>query len=552
MGLYKQVADQTQIPLCNAVIEAADKCGIIDRMNILLLRPSFFLLLSTLGLAFTAHSAKVHAATVPTGMAWVAASEHYSQQKKKSTPKSAGKASKKAQAAPLLAPSNLDAQSFSDLFTSSILLQRGQIPQGFALMQRAALRTQDPELLKQIVRVAISVGRPELGRGALRGLLRQSPYNQEVLEFALQLMDPSQPDFEQAVKNHLNREPKSALRVDFAQRLMAQKRLLEAQSELQAAVKNKDQDAKAWFLLASLYSEEENLSAAQAAFEKVLSIVGPVATVRQEDKPTDAQSVQGAGAATQDAVMARLQAQLQAQGKLSQEALYREQAQTQLLQIFVKTKQNQKAEALLAQLPRANAEQRDAAERLERAFWSETGQWQRVYDALDTQNKRQLAAKAPDVDSLYEQAIAAEKIGRVDDMERLFRLIMEVDPEHYNAPNALGYSWVERGIRLDEARVLIQRALKLSPQSGYIWDSLGWLEFKAGNFAKAVQDLQKAYALQPDPEIGAHLGEALWASGKQEEARKIWLESLKMDREHAVLRSTLQRLDPKLAERVKP
>ena len=114
--------------------------------------------------------------------------------------------------------------------------------------------------------------------------------------------------------------------------------------------------------------------------------------------------------------------------------------------------------------------------------------------------------------------------------------------DHAHAYNALGYSLAERNLRLAEAKELIERALALSPGDPFITDSLGWVEFRLGNREEALRLLRQAYKTRPDTEIGAHLGEVLWAMGQKDEARRIWAEARQRDAGNDVLRETLVRL----------
>ena len=147
-----------------------------------------------------------------------------------------------------------------------------------------------------------------------------------------------------------------------------------------------------------------------------------------------------------------------------------------------------------------------------------------------------------DVDLLYEQAMVLEKQGKVDDMERMLRRVIEIKPDHPHAYNALGYSLAERRVRLPEARTLIQKALELSPGDPFITDSLGWVEYRLGNRDEAVRLLRGAYRARPDPEIAAHLGEVLWSVGQPEEAKRVFREGRSRDSANDVLRETLARL----------
>ncbi|MGI4847428.1 MAG: tetratricopeptide repeat protein, partial [Janthinobacterium lividum] len=143
---------------------------------------------------------------------------------------------------------------------------------------------------------------------------------------------------------------------------------------------------------------------------------------------------------------------------------------------------------------------------------------------------------------LYDHAMAAEKLGKLEIMETSLRKIMKLAPENQNAYNALGYSLAERNLRLEEAYTLVQKALQLAPQDPFIMDSMGWVQFRLGRSKEAEALLRQAYALRPDPEIGIHLGEVLWANGQKDDARKLWRDANSKDPKNDTLKSTLARL----------
>jgi tetratricopeptide (TPR) repeat protein len=147
-------------------------------------------------------------------------------------------------------------------------------------------------------------------------------------------------------------------------------------------------------------------------------------------------------------------------------------------------------------------------------------------------------------DLLYERAIVAEKLNKTDLVEQDLRQVIALRPDYAHAYNALGYSFADRAVRLDEALALIQKALTLSPNDPFILDSLGWVEFRMGKMSESIQALKQAYSLQEDPEIAAHLGEALWKAGDQGAARNAWEESLKINPDNEPLRATMHRFVP--------
>ncbi|WHZ12330.1 MAG: TPR domain-containing protein [Burkholderiaceae bacterium] len=166
-------------------------------------------------------------------------------------------------------------------------------------------------------------------------------------------------------------------------------------------------------------------------------------------------------------------------------------------------------------------------------------QYQRAYDLL-------ASASGADPDLLYDQAMIAEKLGKPDDMERLLRRLISLQPDNAQAYNALGYSLADRDERLPEAKQLIQKALQLAPGDAYITDSLGWVEYRMGNNEEAARLLETAYKIRPDVEIAAHLGEVLWTLGQRDRAISVWKQGQKTDADNQTLRDTLQRLHVKL------
>ena len=149
-------------------------------------------------------------------------------------------------------------------------------------------------------------------------------------------------------------------------------------------------------------------------------------------------------------------------------------------------------------------------------------------------------------DLLYDFALAAEKLGELDVMEKSLRQVIDSAPDNHHALNALGYSLAERNVRLTEAYALIDKALKMAPGDPFIMDSMGWVQFRLGHLAEAEEMLRRAYALRNDPEIAVHLGEVLWVKGDQTGARKMWSEAKAKDPKNDALKSTLARLNQSL------
>src|SRR5204863_5539106 len=145
-------------------------------------------------------------------------------------------------------------------------------------------------------------------------------------------------------------------------------------------------------------------------------------------------------------------------------------------------------------------------------------------------------------DLLYDYALTAEKLELYDVLESQLQKLIKVRPDHAHAYNALGYSFAERNTRLPEARKLIEKALELSPDDFFIVDSMGWVQYREGDLKGAAQTLRRAYDGRPDAEIGAHLGEVLWAMGDRPGANRVWQESLKTAPDNETLLKTIKRL----------
>ncbi|MGI9229365.1 MAG: tetratricopeptide repeat protein [Gammaproteobacteria bacterium] len=163
----------------------------------------------------------------------------------------------------------------------------------------------------------------------------------------------------------------------------------------------------------------------------------------------------------------------------------------------------------------------------------------RYAEALDVYDKALLHRY--DADLLYARAMVAEKMDRLDILEADLRRVIEKDPDHASALNALGYTLADRTTRYDEAYDLIKRALELSPNDFYILDSMGWVLYRLGRLDESISHLRQAMALRQDPEIAAHLGEVLWVKGEREEAIGVWETALKITPDDAILLDVIKR-----------
>lgn len=193
--------------------------------------------------------------------------------------------------------------------------------------------------------------------------------------------------------------------------------------------------------------------------------------------------------------------------------------------------------ALLRQLETQSDAEAIQVVQAEAQLLREAKRYQDAYAVLS-----QALAKTPDSgELLYDRAMIAERLGKLDVLEADLRKLIKLEPEHAHAFNALGYTLIDRTTRLEEGIALLEKALSLSPDDPFILDSMGWAQFKAKHLDLAVSYLKRAFGLRPDPEIAAHLGEVLWAAGQRDEARTVWQGSLREHPDNEMLKETASR-----------
>jgi tetratricopeptide (TPR) repeat protein len=142
--------------------------------------------------------------------------------------------------------------------------------------------------------------------------------------------------------------------------------------------------------------------------------------------------------------------------------------------------------------------------------------------------KRALQPRPKDEGLRYALAVAYEKAGDREAAVAAMQELLAQNPEHADALNFVGYSWAERGLKLEEAELLVEKALQIRPENGYFMDSLGWVFFQKGDYGRAVGALEKADALAgPEPTILEHLGDAYRSAQRPAEAAAAYGRALK-------------------------
>ncbi|UDF35403.1 UNVERIFIED_ORG: tetratricopeptide repeat protein [Shinella sp. XGS7] len=385
-------------------------------------------------------------------------------------------------------------------------------------------------------RLALSADEADKALAQTRAAAKDFPAADEVLLMALDLM-PQRPEVESLITARLQQQPDlHALRVAYGRTLAGMQRAADAAREFRIVTQAAPDNAMAWYALGALELDLQHPEAAEKALQTFLNKLDGTPP---EDAETLKNSRQQAWLLL--AQVAEMRGDLRAaEGWLAKVDAPQRRLEVTYRRASLMARQGQlaKGRALLQALPGDSDEELRARLMAEAQLLREVRQWEAALTVLEQAGQR----FPEDANIVYEQAMMAEKLGRLEPMEALLRKVMELKPEHYHAYNALGYSLAERNMRLEEARSLIAKALQYAPSEPFIVDSLGWVEFRLGNHQEALRLLRQAYGSRPDAEIAAHLGEVLWVVGEREEALKVWNEGARRDPKNEALRETRQRL----------
>ena len=439
-------------------------------------------------------------------------------------------------------------------------LQRANNPRQVAQLVEDGVRPYwDEPMTRVAARVAMGRAWMEAREHDKALLLAQEAHTQDPSApgpalLALELMR-ERPAAEAIVQGYLRQgHAEPGLRMVYVRTLTAAQRYADAAVQLETATRLQPNEPGPYLSLGALHLELKQVQQGEAALLRYLELV-------QAAAPAAAQAAVPAAHGTEDddedpasrpeqgQVQARLMlaqaAEQRGDFKAAEDWLARIQDPRRALEvqgrrasILARQGKLDAARDLIRKAPERGADDARAKLLAEAAMLRDVKRWREAFEVLATGAQR----FSDDSDIIYEQAMMAEKLERLDEMERLLRRVIELKPDNAHAHNALGYSLADRRQRLPEARELVQRALTLSPGDPFITDSLGWIEYRLGNLPEAARLLRQAYAARPDPEIGAHLGEVLWAMGQQDEARQVWREARARDANNDVLQETLSRL----------
>lgn len=421
------------------------------------------------------------------------------------------------------------------------LFQRSPDPKAVLAALGPVLQAQTgalkPAALYTEARLSLNAGENARALTLTRELQAAMPDGDDAMQLAVDLL-PAEPQAEVLITARLQQKPEQhALRQAYARALIQAKRPAEAAREFRLLTTATPDNPAPWLALGAIELELKHAAAAEAALREGL---------KRLDTPaagTDAEIRARAEGRQQAWLMLSQAAEQRGDLKAADAALQKVDGagiDVQFRRASLLARRGKLADARKLLQPAADAGDADVRARLlaEAQLLREQRDYAASLSVLKTATER----FKDDTDLIYEQAMMSEKLGRFDEMEGLLRKVIELKPDYHHAYNALGYSLAERNQRLPEAKQLIERALKLAPGEPFIVDSLGWVEFRLGNLPEAAKLLRQAHTGRPDAEIAAHLGEVLWASGAQDEARSILHDAAQRDPRNEALRETLDRL----------
>jgi len=326
-------------------------------------------------------------------------------------------------------------------------------------------------------------------------------------------------------KSYLKKNPKAnEVRLSFAKLLVNQKRFEEAKPEFVKIVDASKNNADINAVVGLLSLESNEYLMADKYFQQALNdgFKDPDQVTLYLGRSAEKQKLDAKALSYYDSI------------KVGDHYL---EAKFSAANVISRTQSVDAAIKMLDEVNDLNPEQQMMVIQTEASLLSQAKRHQESFDLLQKASENNPSA----IGIMYDYAMAAERMNKLDIMEAQLRKVIQVKPDYAAAYNALGYSFADRNIQLDEAKTLIETAVKLQPNDHYMLDSLGWVHYRMGNLAIAVDYLKQAYQIQADPEIAAHLGEVLWKQGQEEEAKKIWANALKAFPDNDTLVSTAKK-----------
>lgn len=402
-----------------------------------------------------------------------------------------------------------------------------------AMMERISKDDQNvPEARLTLATVAMQAGDTEKAAAQARAAVQLAPTSEEIGVGAARLLAGSPATTDEAMKllaGVIKRQPKALEAYYTLGRLQLEKGQTAAAKEtLETALRQEPESPGLLLALAQVAYQGKQYPVAQGYLQKLIDL--PPA-VRRDNNLAYA----FLGQISEDQKdYARAKAWFAKVGPGDQYIS----AVTRQAMAMAKLGQMEEARVLLKGVAATGNREHIALTTAEAQILREAKRFDEAFNVLD--QAVQKTRNTPEF--LYDHALAAERVKKLDVMEQSLRRLIELRPDAAHAYNALGYSFADRNVRLPEAKELILKAIELRPDDPHIIDSLGWVLFRMGEADKAREQLEKAMKISPEPDILVHLGEVLWVQGKQGEALKLWRDAQKREPDNESLKETLTRL----------
>jgi len=383
-----------------------------------------------------------------------------------------------------------------------------------------------PEARLAVARAAAAAGEDDLAIAEARAAAKLKPdWELPVLMSSALLGKRSAAEASAELKKFIDANPKALeARLAYARSLYAEKKYPEATAEFRSIERSAPDNPDVLFPLALLALDAKDYGNAETYLKKLLD--------------TDVRD--------RNPVYLYLGQAAEEQKKYAQAREWWKQitrgdqyfpAQARIAESFSKEGKMEEARNFLHGVPATNNQQRVQLVLAEAQILREANMNREAFDLLE----KNLEKLPNNPDLLYESAMTAEKLSKLDVQETQLKKLIQLKPDYAHAYNALGYSLADRNERLGEARDLIEKALKIAPDDAAIIDSMGWVLYRLGDLSRAVELLQRAYEARPDAEIAAHLGEVLWASNRKPEAQRLWRAALAKTPGDETLMATMKR-----------
>lgn len=410
---------------------------------------------------------------------------------------------------------------------AGLLSRQSNRPAAFAVMESLALKyPKNPQVFLALAHLGVRAGDLERAQPAIDKALSLKPDWEEAALYKARILigrnetEAVQQFYEAFLDEH---EGASKLRLNYARFLVDHKQWQLAHKQFKHVVRDAPDDAEAIFAVGLLSVQAERYKEAEKYLQMNLKLqpkndqarlyLGQVAEKRKNFASAAKWYGQVRDAKHYFEAQTRLGVMMARQGHLAEARKHLHEIETE--------NEKQKMQLILAE---------EQILREAKAY----------HEALKVLNVA-IAALPEHTDLRYARALVAEKLDMIPLSESDLRTILKKDPKNVHALNALGYTLADRTDRLEEAKKLIEKALKQKPDDAFVLDSLGWVHYRMGDYQKAIELLNTALSVRNDAEISAHLGEVLWVIGEYSEARSVWERALSRSPESESLQGVIKR-----------